>query len=50
LLDVYQPPIFPIAGVPTETEWQDALNWLQDKGMLEVDVSYADSVNATLLP
>jgi NitT/TauT family transport system substrate-binding protein len=50
LLDAYQPPIFPIAGVPTETEWQDALNWLQDKGMLDVDVSYADSVNATLLP
>jgi len=50
LLDVYQPPVFPVAGVPTETEWLDALNWLQDKGMLDVDVSYMDSVNATLLP
>ncbi len=50
LLDVYQPPIFPLAGVPTETEWLDALNWLHDKGMLDVDVSYADSVNASLLP
>jgi NitT/TauT family transport system substrate-binding protein len=50
LLDVYQPPVFPAAGVPTEAEWLDALNWLQDKGMLAVDVSYTDSVNASLLP
>jgi hypothetical protein len=28
----------------------DALNWLKEKGMLDVDVSYADSVNASLLP
>ena len=50
LLDAYQAPVFPTAGVPTETEWQDALNWLHEKGMLDVDVSYADSVNASLLP
>jgi NitT/TauT family transport system substrate-binding protein len=50
LLENYEAPIFPIAGVPTEAEWNDAMNWLQQKGMLTVDVSYADSVNATLLP
>jgi NitT/TauT family transport system substrate-binding protein len=50
LLESYQAPVFPTAGVPTEAEWQDALNWLKEKGMLDVDVSYADSVNATLLP
>jgi NitT/TauT family transport system substrate-binding protein len=50
LLETYQPPVFPAAGVPTEAEWQDALDWLQEKGMLDVDVSYADSVNASLLP
>jgi NitT/TauT family transport system substrate-binding protein len=50
LLDKYQAPVFPSAGVPSEAEWQDALNWLHEKGMLDVDVSYADSVNATLLP
>jgi len=49
LLDAYQAPVFPPAGVPTETEWQDALNWLHEKGMLDVDVSYVDSVNASLL-
>ena len=50
LLETYQAPVFPAAGVPTEAEWQDALNWLKEKGMLDVDVSYADSVNASLLP
>ena len=50
LLDSYQSPVYPIAGVPTEAEWQDGLNWLKEKGMLTVDVSYADSVNASLLP
>jgi len=50
LLDAYQTPVYPLAGVPTEAEWQDGLNWLHDKGMLEADVSYADSVNASLLP
>jgi len=50
LLDTYQAPIYPTAGVPTEAEWQDGLDWLHEKGMLSVDVSYADSVNASLLP
>jgi len=50
LLDAYQAPIYPSAGVPTEAEWQDGLNWLKEKGMLNVDVSYEDSVNASLLP
>jgi NitT/TauT family transport system substrate-binding protein len=50
LLEAYKVPPFPTAGVPTEAEWNDALNWAKDKGMLDVDVSYADSVNATLLP
>jgi NitT/TauT family transport system substrate-binding protein len=50
LLEKYQAPVFPTASVPSESEWQDALNWLKEKGMLDVDVSYADSVNATLLP
>jgi NitT/TauT family transport system substrate-binding protein len=50
LLATYQAPVFPTAGVPTESEWNDAMNWLEQKGMLTVDVSYADSVNASLLP
>ena len=50
LLEAYQAPVFPTAGVPTEAEWNDALNWLQEKGILINNVSYADSVNASLLP
>ena len=50
LLDTYQTPIYPTAGVPTEAEWQDGLDWLHEKGMLNVDVSYEDSVNSSLLP
>jgi NitT/TauT family transport system substrate-binding protein len=50
LIENYQAPFFPAADVPTADEWQDALNWLKEKGILTVDVSYQDSVNATLLP
>ena len=49
LLEAYKVPPFPVAGVPTEAEWNDALSWAKDKGMLDVDVSYADSVNQSLL-
>ncbi len=50
LLESYNVPPFPAAGVPTEAEWNDALAWAKEKGMLTADVSYADSVNASLLP
>ncbi len=49
LLEAYKVPPFPAAGVPTEAEWNDALAWAKEKGMLEADVSYADSVNQSLL-
>ena len=50
LLEAYQAPVFPTAGVPTAAEWNDALDWLKEKGILTTDVSYEDSVNASLLP
>lgn len=50
LLKSYKVPPFPAAGVPSEAEWKDALAWAREKGMLAADVSYSDSVNATLLP
>lgn len=50
LLQTYKVPPFPTAGVPTEEEWNDALNWAKEKGLLTSDVSYVESVNATLLP
>jgi NitT/TauT family transport system substrate-binding protein len=50
LMESYRAPVFPTAGVPSPEEWTDALNWLKAKGILKVDVSYEDSVNASLLP
>jgi len=50
LLEAYKVPPFPAAGVPTEAEWNDALSWAKDKGMLEADVSYTDSVTDAYLP
>ena len=50
LMESYKAPVFPTAGVPTAEEWTDALNWLKEKGILTTDVSYEDSVNASLLP
>ena len=50
LLEAYQIPVFPPASVPSIDEWNDALSWLQEKGILTTDVSYHDSVNGLLLP
>ena len=50
LLESYKIPLFPMAGIPSQEEWNDALSWAKQKGMLTADVSYADSVNASLLP
>ena len=50
LLETFKVPPFPAKGIPTEEEWNDALAWAKEKGMLTTDISYADSVNGSLLP
>jgi len=50
LAATYQAPPFPAAAVPSLAEWDDALAWAKSKGLITADVSYADSVNASLLP
>jgi NitT/TauT family transport system substrate-binding protein len=50
LLATFEVPPFPDQSIPTEAEWNDALAWAKEKGMLTVDVSYADSVNGSFLP
>jgi NitT/TauT family transport system substrate-binding protein len=50
LLEAYQIPVFPPASIPSIDEWNDALSWLQEKGILTSNVSYQDSVNGILLP
>lgn len=46
----YVTPKFPVKGVPSEAEWADVLAWAKGKGLLSADISYKDSVNASLLP
>ena len=50
LLESYRAPVFPAGGVPTLEEWNDALRWLKEKGILTRDVSYEESVNNSFLP
>ena len=50
LLGTYKVPPFPAAGVPTQAEWQDALKWAKDKGMISADVPYDTSVTSAYLP
>ncbi|MBL8061396.1 MAG: ABC transporter substrate-binding protein [Anaerolineales bacterium] len=50
LLETFKVPPFPANGIPTEEEWNDALKWAREKGMLPADVNYTDSVNGSLLP
>ena len=50
LMESYQIPVFPTAGVPSEADWTDALDWAKGQGLIDVDVSYNDSVSADFLP
>lgn len=50
LIGTFVVPPFPAAGVPTESEWADALAWAIEKGMLPAEVAYSASVNASFLP
>ena len=50
LMESYQIPTFPTAGVSSEADWNDALEWAQSQGLLKVDVAYNDCVNADFLP
>lgn len=46
----FKVPSFVAAGVPTEAQWADVLAWAKDKGLIERDISYQDSVDASFLP
>lgn len=50
LIGSYKVPPFPTASVPSESQWQDALAWAKDNGLVGTDVAYSDSVNASFLP
>ena len=42
--DTYQMPSFPVGEVPTEAEWQDVVDWLLSKGLIEHPLPYDGSV------
>jgi NitT/TauT family transport system substrate-binding protein len=50
ILGTYDVPDFPGAAVPTDAQWQDTLEWATEKGYLEADLEYADSVDRSFLP
>jgi NitT/TauT family transport system substrate-binding protein len=50
LIDDYVIPPFPTMGVPSEIEWAEALLWAKNKGLLDTDPSYEESVTDRFLP
>jgi NitT/TauT family transport system substrate-binding protein len=50
LIGTYQIPPFPTGTVPSESQFADVLAWAKEKGLVDKDVSYADSVTAGFLP
>ncbi len=43
-------PEFVTAGIPSQEQWDDALAWAKEKGLIESDVAYSDSVTSEFLP
>ena len=50
LLGVYQLPTYPAASIPNEAQFNDALQWALDKGLLTSTAPYADTVDDSYLP
>ncbi len=50
LVASFQVPQFVTAGVPSQTQYADALAWAREKGYLSADIAYADCVNPSFLP
>ena len=46
----YSIPPYPKADVPSQSQWQDVLDWAKEKGLLDKDVSYESSVTDEYLP
>jgi NitT/TauT family transport system substrate-binding protein len=50
ILESYQINPYPSAGVPSQAQWDDVQRWMQGKGLLDVTVSYEESVTDAYLP
>jgi NitT/TauT family transport system substrate-binding protein len=42
----YQMPPFPAGEVPSQAEWQDVVDWLLEKGLIDHPITYEDSVSS----
>jgi NitT/TauT family transport system substrate-binding protein len=45
----YNVPQYPQGEITTEAEWNDVLNWMQEKGLVDGPVSYENSVDKSFL-
>jgi NitT/TauT family transport system substrate-binding protein len=45
----YDVPKYPAAEITTPAEWEDVLNWMQEKGLVDGPVSYEESVDKSYL-
>jgi NitT/TauT family transport system substrate-binding protein len=50
LLETFRVPKFATAGVPSQEQYADTLAWAKEKGLLEEDVTYQETINNSLLP
>ena len=48
--ETYDIPPFPRAVIPTEEQWADVLDWLIERGLLDEELPYEDSINPAFLP
>lgn len=50
LLETFELPPYVTASVPSKSQWADAMQWALDKGLIENEVEYDSSVDASFLP
>ncbi len=50
LLKDYVLPDYPLASVPSEEQFADAMQWAREKGLIQKDLQYTDCVDAGFLP
>ena len=46
----YTIPTFPVKGIPSEAQFNDAVSWAQEKGFVSGSFDYADTITGEYLP
>ena len=50
LLGIYELPDYPLAAVPSEAQFADALAWAQAQGIISTDIAFGLSIDGSYLP